>query len=273
MRELSLIEVIFIILHISSHNFFSRCVEILIVDNSPISSFDLRSSNGPGQHWKDDKTLGDRGYVFYEESPRSCKSYLNIERVAVGDSGQYRCRVDYQVSPTRNTRIKLKLVGEFSYSNISLSLLMSRHKVYSSKVGLTLCVVARPAQPVIYSQAGAELGERTHPLALGGEVRLYCTTEGGDPTPTIVWRKDNVPLPAVGLDVDSASGQVRSTVLISHISSSDQGSTVSCTATNSRLVEPTFSSVKLDVIGEIETQSPVCLSNLSLQSRLSEPRL
>ena len=29
-----------------------------------------------------------------------------------GDSGQYRCRVDYEVSPTRNTRIKLKLVGE-----------------------------------------------------------------------------------------------------------------------------------------------------------------
>ena len=30
----------------------------------------------------------------------------------VGDSGQYRCRVDYDTSPTRNTRIKLKLVGE-----------------------------------------------------------------------------------------------------------------------------------------------------------------
>ena len=33
-------------------------------------------------------------------------------QVEAGDSGQYRCRVDYEVSPTRNTRIKLKLVGE-----------------------------------------------------------------------------------------------------------------------------------------------------------------
>ena len=89
----------------------SSLIYFLIKDNFTISSFDLRSSSGPGQHWKDDKTLGDRGYVLYEESPRICKSYLTLERLVPEDSGQYRCRVDYQVSPTRNTRIKLKLVG------------------------------------------------------------------------------------------------------------------------------------------------------------------
>ena len=143
-----------------------------------IFSFDLRSKTGSGEHWRDHATLGDRGYVFYEESPHSCKSYLNIEpvqwqafllfifhyitnlsvncasssghcaaillpilaqihkifggqllfsssaeslvstyywhdivQVEAGDSGQYRCRVDYEVSPTRNTRIELKLIG------------------------------------------------------------------------------------------------------------------------------------------------------------------
>ena len=55
--------------------------------------------------------VGERAYVYYEESPHSCKSSLNIEPVLEGDSGQYRCRVDYDTSPTRNTRIKLKLVG------------------------------------------------------------------------------------------------------------------------------------------------------------------
>ena len=44
-------------------------------------SFDLRSKTGSGEHWRDHATLGDRGYVFYEESPHSCKSYLNIEPV------------------------------------------------------------------------------------------------------------------------------------------------------------------------------------------------
>ena len=32
-------------------------------------SFDLRSSSG--QHWKDTNTLGERGYVYFEESPRT----------------------------------------------------------------------------------------------------------------------------------------------------------------------------------------------------------
>ena len=36
---------------------------------------------------------------------------VHIVQVEAGDSGQYRCRVDYEVSPTRNTRIKLKLIG------------------------------------------------------------------------------------------------------------------------------------------------------------------
>ena len=87
-------------------------------------SFDLRSSSG--QHWKDINTLGERGYVYFEESPKTdysssqssangkvWKSSLNIDPVEPSDAGRYRCRVDFEISPTRNTRIKLKLVGEF----------------------------------------------------------------------------------------------------------------------------------------------------------------
>ena len=106
---------------------------------------------------------------------------------------------------------------------------------------------ARPGKPQISSQAGLEVVE-------GGEVRLYCTTKGGDPTPTITWRKDSVPLPAVGLDIDNTSGQVRSSLVISQISSRDQASNVSCTATNSDLVEPVTSSVIIQVIGEQSNQ-------------------
>ena len=77
-------------------------------------SFDLRSSSGRGQHWKDKGVLAERGYVYYEETPHSCRSSLNLDPVVEGDGGQYRCRVDYETSPTRNTRIKLKLVGTFN---------------------------------------------------------------------------------------------------------------------------------------------------------------
>lgn len=102
----------YIIFHKSALKIFPLpwCEDFLIVF-LPFS-FDLRSQSESGKHWKDDRTLGNRGYVFYEEIPHSCKSYLNIEPVIAGDSGQYRCRVDYEISPTRNTRIKLKLIGK-----------------------------------------------------------------------------------------------------------------------------------------------------------------
>jgi len=83
----------------------------------PIYSFDLRSSTG--QHWRDTNSLGERGYVFYEETPHACRSSLNLEPVEGRDGGRYRCRVDYRVSPTRNTRIKLKLVARPGLPSIS----------------------------------------------------------------------------------------------------------------------------------------------------------
>ena len=121
----------------------------------------------------------------------------------------------------------------------------------SREVSNVFLLPARPSKPLIYSSAGKEVEEVAGPVREGGEVRLYCSTQGGDPTPTIVWRKDSVPLPAAGLDIDQASGQVRSTLVISGISSRDQASNISCTATNSELVEPVTSTVSLQVIGEI----------------------
>ena len=121
---------------------------------------------------------GDRGYVFYEESPHSCKSSLNIEPVSVPDSGQYRCRVDYDTSPTRNTRIKLKLVGKW----YDFPLFKSLNLVLQT-------FTARPTKPVIYSDDGMEILHRTRPVKLGANLKLYCTSEGGDPAPSINWRR------------------------------------------------------------------------------------
>ena len=67
--------------------------------------------------------------MFYEESPHSCKSSLNIDPVSVEDSGQYRCRVDYDTSPTRNTRIKLKLVGNDNSPHLII-ILVDLYNVY-----------------------------------------------------------------------------------------------------------------------------------------------
>ena len=89
---------------------------------------------------------------------------------------------------------------------------------------------------------------RTRPVMLGGSVKLYCTSESGDPPPSLTWRRAGVPLPAAGQSVDS--GAVTSSVMIEQVTTSDQGSTISCTAHNSLLIQPQTTSVLLDVIGK-----------------------
>lgn len=73
-----------------------------------MSSIDGR--NGPvrgGQHWSDDKALG--GRAFLELTGRT--PGLVLEAVRASDQDLYRCRVDYDVHPTRNVRVQLNVIG------------------------------------------------------------------------------------------------------------------------------------------------------------------
>ena len=81
-------------------------------------SFDIRQGES-GRHWRDNRTVGDRAYFkFFETGMRSetgapvIQSYLHIEDLRIEDRGVFRCRVDFREAPTRNTRIKLGLIGK-----------------------------------------------------------------------------------------------------------------------------------------------------------------
>ena len=75
---------------------------------------------------------------------------------------------------------------------------------------------------MVFSDDGLQIVHRTKPVKVGGDLKLYCTSEGGDPPPTLSWRKAQVPWSAVGQDVDSLSGRVTSTVVISGLTQEDQ---------------------------------------------------
>lgn len=86
--------------------FITNIIKNTFISNS---SFDARDSNlEKGSHWVDDKTLGGRAYFQAAAEPAT----LTIESMKSVDSGLYRCRVDFLKTPTRNSRVQLKVISE-----------------------------------------------------------------------------------------------------------------------------------------------------------------
>ena len=77
-----------------------------------------------------------------------------------------------------------------------------------------------------------------------------------------------MPVSPVGLDVDSLSGTVTSTILLTDIKLEDQGAAISCTADNSALIPAQTTTVILDIIGN---NSEVMRPNLTTFLMLSWP--
>lgn len=68
----------------------------------------IDSRSGPLESSVKWSGLGDRAH-FDVTSPTQS---LVINPVEAQDDGDYRCRVDFRSSPTRNLRVKLQVVGE-----------------------------------------------------------------------------------------------------------------------------------------------------------------
>lgn len=59
-------------------------------------------------HWSDEGTLGSRAYFDMTSEPPG----LVLQAVEASDHAEYRCRVDFRSSPTRNVRIQLEVIGK-----------------------------------------------------------------------------------------------------------------------------------------------------------------
>lgn len=101
-------------LHVSFYLFlapyFIRCqVEISISWNrmSVCYSYDTRGPHSTlPKHWQE-KTLETRAFFRTMTEP----STLSIDNIREKDEGEYRCRIDYLRSPTKNLRVKLTVIG------------------------------------------------------------------------------------------------------------------------------------------------------------------
>lgn len=73
-----------------------------------VNSYDGRIK-GPAAHWADD-VLGGRAR-WHSATPSS----LRMHNVLPTDRAVYRCRVDFKISPTRNHKILLDVIGKLYF--------------------------------------------------------------------------------------------------------------------------------------------------------------
>ncbi|CAL4149715.1 unnamed protein product, partial [Meganyctiphanes norvegica] len=161
------------------------------------------------QHWSAPE-LGSRAHFDVGRSP----SGLVIEAVEFQDDGDYRCRVDFRASPTRNLRVRLH-------------------------------VIVPPGKVVISGRGGQELNGVIGPYPVDQPLEITCTTTGGIPRPQVSWWHD-------GSLLDDASevsvGDVtRNTLQLPRLSRHHLHQVFTCQASNSNLTQPLATAVTLDL--------------------------
>lgn len=76
-------------------------------------SYDTRGLHSAvPKHWQDGN-LETRAFFRTMMEP----STLSIDNISEKDEGEYRCRIDYLRSSTKNLRVKLGIIGEWRISS------------------------------------------------------------------------------------------------------------------------------------------------------------
>ncbi|XP_042217208.1 uncharacterized protein LOC121862887 isoform X2 [Homarus americanus] len=152
---------------------------------------------------------------------------LVLQSVKASDHAEYRCRVDFRSSPTRNVRIQLE-------------------------------VIVPPKKIKILSEAGLEVSGVIGPYPVGASISLDCQVESGRPRPTVSWFHEEKLLDEVS---EVRRGEMTSNTL--HLPSLTRDylyRVLTCQASNSNLSVPVAATVTLDmsyvrIMGTMESLS------------------
>ncbi|XP_017096812.3 neural cell adhesion molecule 1 [Drosophila bipectinata] len=181
-------------------------------NTKPIYTFDAR---GRPLHkaipWADESVFNKKAHFHYDTNPPA----LRIKNIQTSDAGLYKCRVDFQSSPTRNWRINVT-------------------------------VLVPPTQLTILDHHGAEIRDQTAgPYLEGDSIDLTCLSSGGVPPPRVSWWREHA------LIDDSfqvlPDGSVRNVLRLKNIQRKDLLTMYTCQATNGHVVPALTKKVILDM--------------------------
>lgn len=61
-----------------------------------------------GERWSDENVFGNRAYFIPDKQPAE----LGVDHIRENDQGIYRCRVDFKIAQTRNSKVNLTITGK-----------------------------------------------------------------------------------------------------------------------------------------------------------------
>ncbi|CAB0033445.1 unnamed protein product, partial [Trichogramma brassicae] len=173
------------------------------------TNYDIRGKHSEKPNQWMVEYLNQRAYFQTRKYPAT----LNINHVQEDDEGEYRCRVDFLKSPTRNSRVKLD-------------------------------IIIPPARPNIVNEQGKTVGTLAGPYVEGGDMKLSCSVSGGRPEPVVRWWRGEMLL-----DATVARGDLvkRSTLVVRNLTRSDLHAKFTCQASNNNISQPVSASVAIDM--------------------------
>ncbi|XP_053968368.1 uncharacterized protein LOC128869772 [Anastrepha ludens] len=178
-----------------------------------VSTFDVRGRDfEKALYWSDTNSFGPRAYFVTNKQPAK----LTVENIQLDDEGVYRCRVDFQNSPTRNHRINLT-------------------------------VIVPPHQILVYDASGRDVAGAVGPLLEGDNIVLTCEVRGGRPEPIVTWLNGTRQLES-GNGVSMGRHVTVNRLEVPHISRSALNNTYRCQASNTKLVPPVERSIRIEML-------------------------
>ncbi|XP_055377463.1 uncharacterized protein LOC129609527 isoform X2 [Condylostylus longicornis] len=165
-------------------------------NNLPIYSYDTRGTHAMSpSHWRDEEVLENRATFRTVKEPAE----LIIDGVREKDAGNFRCRVDFKLSQTRNSNVNLQ-------------------------------VVVPPQIPQIINDRGEYIKSRAGPYEEGGDLQLICIVIGGNPPPSVTWSMNGHVLPST---IDFSNPQaINSKLIVRNLSRIHQHAVFKCEASN-----------------------------------------
>ncbi|XP_065079598.1 nephrin [Ochlerotatus camptorhynchus] len=179
-------------------------------ESIPLYTFDARDSR-EGSHRSSNTSFDGRASFYPNRTP----AVLEVRSTKNSDSGVYRCRVDFNKSPTRNTRVQLS-------------------------------VIIPPEKLQIIDASGQSIPHYIlGPYNEGSSVNFTCVASGGRPMPTVNWWYNNEIVNHSSTILSER--RVKNTLILNRLERKHLKATFTCQASNNNVTNPITASVSLDM--------------------------